>query len=82
MHDLALTFSSQHNKSYEAYERMSDSLMARMHTLELGQPAMDNPDMDAEAPSDMDMAPEEPMDMETPVQKKCQMNKKWQTMMQ
>ena len=72
VHDLALTFSSQHNKSYEAYERMSDSLMARMHTLELGQPAtevpaMDNPDMDAEAPSDMDMAPEEPaMDMETP----------------
>ena len=76
VHDLALTFSSQHNKSYEAYERMSDSLMARMHTLELGQPAtdvpaeipaMDNPDIDAEAPSDMDMAPEEPaMDMETP----------------
>lgn len=76
VHDLALTFSSQHNKSYEAYERMSDSLMARMHTLELGQPAMDvpaevpamdNPDMDAEAPSDMDMAPEQPgMDMETP----------------
>ena len=70
MHDLALTFSNQHNKSYEAYERMSDSLMARMHTLELGAatvPAMDNPDMDAEAPSDMDMAPEEPaMDMETP----------------
>ena len=80
IHDLALTFSAQHNKSYEAYERMSDSLAARMHTLELGQPAMepamdvpaevpamDNPDMDAEAPSDMDMAPEEPgMDMETP----------------
>ena len=89
VHDLALTFSSQHNKSYEAYERMSDSLMARMHTLELGQPAtevpaMDNPDMDAEAPSDMDMAPEEPaMDMETiKMQKKCPMNKKWQTMMQ
>jgi len=80
IHDLALTFSNQHNKSYEAYERMTDSLAARMHTLELGQPAMepamdvpaevpamDNPDMDAEAPSDMDMAPEEPaMDMDTP----------------
>ena len=25
VHDLALTFSQQHNKSYEAYERMSDS---------------------------------------------------------
>ena len=51
MHDLALTFSSQHNKSYEAYERMSDSLMARMHTLELGQPnrsPMDEPALDPE----------------------------------
>jgi hypothetical protein len=72
IHDLALTFSAQHNKSYEAYERMSDSLAARMHTLELGQPtsdmpAMDNPEMDPEAPSDMDMSPDEPaMDMDTP----------------
>ena len=80
IHDLALTFSNQHNKSYEAYERMTDSLAARMHTLELGQPAMepamdvpaevpamDNPDMDAEAPSDMDMSPDEPaVDMDTP----------------
>tara|TARA_Y100000385_G_scaffold291798_1_gene372455 strand:- start:2274 stop:4163 length:1890 start_codon:yes stop_codon:yes gene_type:complete len=75
VHDLALTFSQQHNKSYEAYERMSDSLAARMHTLELGNdqaPAMDMPDeipsMDPEAPSDMDMAPdmapEEPADSE------------------
>ena len=73
IHDIALTFSSQHNKSYEAYERMSDSLAARMHTLELGGgdnlPAIapEEPAMDPEAPSDMDMAPEEPaMDMETP----------------
>ena len=71
IHDLALTFSNQHNKSYEAYERMTDSLAARMHTLELGQPtsdmpAMDNPEMDPEAPSDMDMTPDEPMDMDTP----------------
>ena len=71
IHDLALTFSNQHNKSYEAYERMTDSLAARMHTLELGQPtsdmpAMDNPEMDPEAPSDMDMAPDAPMDMDTP----------------
>jgi len=75
VHDLALTFSQQHNKSYEAYERMSDSLAARMHTLELGNdqaPAMDMPgeipSMDPEAPSDMDMAPdmspEEPEDGE------------------
>ena len=71
IHDLALTFSAQHNKSYEAYERMSDSLAARMHTLELGAPAdagmNDMPAMDPEAPSDMDMAPvDSAMDMETP----------------
>ena len=71
IHDLALTFSNQHNKSYEAYERMTDSLAARMHTFELGQPtsdmpAMDNPEMDPEAPSDMDMTPDAPMDMDTP----------------
>ena len=29
-------------------------------------PAMDNPKMDPEAPSDMDMTPDEPMDMDTP----------------
>tara|TARA_B100001094_G_scaffold60705_1_gene56276 strand:+ start:12457 stop:14337 length:1881 start_codon:yes stop_codon:yes gene_type:complete len=82
IHDIAQTFSSQHNKSYEAYERMSDSLAARMHTLDLGGgeslPAMapEVPAMDPEAPSDMDMSPEQPdmdvapeqpgMDMETP----------------
>lgn len=36
VHELALTFADQHNKSYDAYTRMSDSLSARMHTLELG----------------------------------------------
>ena len=35
IHDLALQFSAQHNKAYEAYVRMSDALTARMHTLEL-----------------------------------------------
>ena len=35
IHDLALTFADQHNKSYDAYMRMSDALTARMHTLEL-----------------------------------------------
>ena len=66
IHDLALTFSNQHNKSYEAYERMPDSLAARMHTLELGA-ASDEPALDPESPSDMDMGPEEPaMDMDTP----------------
>ena len=65
IHDLALTFSNQHNKSYEAYERMTDSLAARMHTLELGA-ASDEPALDPESPSDMDMGPEEPaMDMDT-----------------
>ena len=66
IHDLALTFSNQHNKSYEAYERMTDSLAARMHTLELGA-ASDEPALDPESPSDMDMGPEEPaMDMDKP----------------
>ena len=65
IHDLALTFSNQHNKSYEAYERMTDSLAARMHTLELGA-ASDEPALDPESPSDMDMGPDEPMDMDTP----------------
>lgn len=35
VHDLALTFADQHNKSYDAYTRMSDSLSARMYTLKL-----------------------------------------------
>jgi hypothetical protein len=35
VHDLALQFANQHNKAYDAYVRMSDSLFARLHTLEL-----------------------------------------------
>jgi hypothetical protein len=38
VHDLALTFADQHNKSYDAYQRMADSLGARMHTLEMNSP--------------------------------------------
>lgn len=41
IHDLALTFAAQHNKSYDAYMRMSDALTARMHTLELDAPSAD-----------------------------------------
>ena len=41
IHDLALQFSAQHNKAYEAYVRMSDALTARMHTLELDAPSTD-----------------------------------------
>jgi hypothetical protein len=36
VHDLSLSFAEQHNKSYAAYERMQDSLSARMYTLGLG----------------------------------------------
>lgn len=35
VHDLSLSFADQHNKSYDAYQRMQDSLSARMHTLGL-----------------------------------------------
>ncbi|MDA8883107.1 hypothetical protein N9I00_01760 [bacterium] len=38
VHDLALTFADQHNKSYDAYQRMAESLEARMHTLEMNSP--------------------------------------------
>ena len=51
IHDLALQFSAQHNKAYEAYVRMSDALTARMHTLELDAPA-------APAAPEMGMEPE------------------------
>lgn len=78
VHDLALTFADQHNKSYDAYTRMSDSLSARMHTLEL-----DGSTSTEIAPADMTNGPEmsdmgaEPemmtdpmgdMEMETPAQ--------------
>jgi len=38
VHDLALTFADQHNKSYDAYQRMADSLESRMYTLEMNSP--------------------------------------------
>ena len=56
IHDLALQFSAQHNKAYEAYVRMSDALTARMHTLELDAPA-------APAAPEMGMEPEMGDDM-------------------
>ncbi len=48
VHDLALTFADQHNKSYDAYQRMADSLEARMHTLEMNSPTdmMNGPEDD------------------------------------
>jgi len=48
VHDLALTFADQHNKSYDAYQRMADSLAARMHTLEMNSPTdmMNGPEDD------------------------------------
>lgn len=48
IHDLALQFSAQHNKAYEAYVRMSDALTARMHTLELDAPSASSPEMGME----------------------------------
>ena len=80
IHDLALTFAAQHNKSYDAYMRMSDALTARMHTLELDAPAAPaapemgmEPEMDApEMGDDMGGEPEmmtDPMgdmEMDTP----------------
>lgn len=35
VHDLSVQFSKMHNSAYAAYTRMSDSLFARLHTLEL-----------------------------------------------
>lgn len=35
VHDLSVQFSKMHNNAYAAYTRMSDSLFARLHTLEL-----------------------------------------------
>ena len=78
VHDLALTFADQHNKSYDAYTRMSDSLSARMHTLELDgststeiAPAdmMNGPEMsDMGAEPEMMTDPMGDMEMETPAQ--------------
>ena len=72
IHDLARSFADMHNKSYEAYERMGDSLLARSHILELGndsatidqEPTDIEPEMDMSEPA-MDM-PEPEMDMGEP----------------
>ena len=71
IHDLARAFADQHNKSFDAYERMSDSLLARFHILELGndsdaidqEPTDIEPAMDMEPEMDM---PEPEMDMPEP----------------
>ena len=61
VHDLALTFADQHNKSYDAYTRMSDSLASRMHTLGLaGSTSTDVAPMGMDAPMG-DMGMDEPM---------------------
>ena len=57
IHDLSVEFSNQHNKAYDAYVRMSDSLTARMHTLELDSSA----DMMNEPMADMSVANEPEM---------------------
>jgi len=70
IHDLARSFADMHNKSYEAYERMSDSLLARSHILELGndsatidqEPTDIEPEMDMDEP-EIDMG-EPAMDLE------------------
>ena len=70
IHDLALQFSAQHNKAYEAYVRMSDALTARMHTLELDAPAASSPaDMMNEPMADMgdEIGGEEPEMMTDPM---------------
>jgi hypothetical protein len=78
VHELALTFADQHNKSYDAYTRMSDSLSARMHTLELGGSTSteiaptdmtNGPEMsDMGAEPEMMTDPMGDMEMETPAQ--------------
>ena len=61
VHDLALTFADQHNKSYDAYQRMADSLEARMHTLEMNSPtdmgmgSVDEPEMMSDPMGSMEM---------------------------
>lgn len=69
IHDLALTFAAQHNKSYDAYMRMSDALTARMHTLELDAPAAPAaPEMGDEMGGEPEMMtdPMGDMEMDTP----------------
>ena len=68
VHDLARQFSDQHNKSHEAYERMSDSLFARLHKLELGQSEAPEMGMEPEMGGDAEMMqdPMGDMEMDTP----------------
>ena len=66
IHDLALQFSAQHNKAYEAYVRMSDALTARMHTLELDAPSA-APEMGMEPEMGDEMGGEEPEMMTDPM---------------
>jgi len=68
VHDLARQFSDQHNKSHEAYERMTDSLFARLHKLELGQSEAPEMGMEPEMGSDAEMMqdPMGDMEMDTP----------------
>ena len=70
IHDLSVEFSNQHNKAYDAYVRMSDSLTARMHTLELDSPAdmMNEPMADMSVANEPEMMtdPMGDMEMDTP----------------
>jgi|TARA_R110002167_G_scaffold77666_2_gene215489 hypothetical protein len=65
IHDLARAFADQHNKSYEAYERMSDSLLARSHILELGNDSATIDQEPTDIEPEMDMG-EPAMDMPEP----------------
>lgn len=75
VHDLSVQFSKMHNSAYAAYTRMSDSLFARLHTLELeGSESSDmmGGDMSPEMLNDpmgsgmeMDVPPAEDMPMDS-----------------
>lgn len=59
VHDLSVQFSKQHNNAYAAYTRMSDSLFARLHTLELdSSESSDMMGMGDELGGDMGMEPD------------------------
>ena len=65
IHDLARSFADMHNKSYEAYERMGDSLLARSHILELGNDSATIDQEPTDIEPEMDMG-EPAMDMPEP----------------
>ena len=67
IHDLARSFADMHNKSYEAYERMSDSLLARSHILELGNDSATIDQVSTDIEPEMDMG-EPAMDLEDEVE--------------